>query len=200
MHRPASAGRTTGFRRKSLQQRLVSRARQSGRPKNGRLSCRTRRERAPKQRVHGQRICEGPSQQACYKLGPSGPWEGFLALETRRNPLMTLYTTGTLKRRISARGPTVVARGPQATLLPRTSFIHTCSCEHSLPAGSVPRCPPTPMLSATERLRRRLRPSELDLFEPAGQDGRTCQYLAVIHHTGWFHHKSSWSSCKFVCV
>ena len=37
------------------------------------------------------------------------------------------------------------------------------------------------MLSATERLRRRLRPSELDLFEPAGQDGRTCQYLAVIH-------------------
>ena len=146
MCRPASAGRTTGFRRKSLQQRLVSRARQSGRPKNGRLSCRTRRERAPKQRVHGQRICEGPSQQACYKLGPSGPWEGFLALETRRNPLMTLYTTGTLKRRISARGPTVVARGPQAALSPivggcsATAVARRGGLKGHGPSGS---CPPS---------------------------------------------------------
>ena len=37
------------------------------------------------------------------------------------------------------------------------------------------------MLYATEQLRRRLRLSNLDLVEPSGQDGRMCQYLAVIH-------------------
>ena len=37
------------------------------------------------------------------------------------------------------------------------------------------------MLDATEQLRRRLRRDNLDLFEPSGQDGRVCQYLAIIH-------------------
>ena len=46
MRIPASAGRTTRFRQKSLHRQLVSRAGQSGRTKNGRQSCPTRRERA----------------------------------------------------------------------------------------------------------------------------------------------------------
>ena len=37
------------------------------------------------------------------------------------------------------------------------------------------------MLYATEQLRARLRRDNLDLFEPSGQDGRVCQYLAIIH-------------------
>ena len=37
------------------------------------------------------------------------------------------------------------------------------------------------MFYATEQLRRRLRLSNLDLIEPPGQDGRLCQYLAIIH-------------------
>ena len=37
------------------------------------------------------------------------------------------------------------------------------------------------MFYATEQLRRRLRLSNLDLIEPPGQDGRSCQYLAIIH-------------------
>ena len=41
--------------------------------------------------------------------------------------------------------------------------------------------PLSAMLYATEQLRRRLRLSNLDLVEPSGQDGRMCQYLAVIH-------------------
>ena len=44
--RPAAAGRTTSFRRLSLRRRLVCRAGQSSRAKNGRQSCPTRRERA----------------------------------------------------------------------------------------------------------------------------------------------------------
>ena len=36
------------------------------------------------------------------------------------------------------------------------------------------------MLYATEQLRARLRLSNLGLFEPSGQDGRVCQYLAII--------------------
>ena len=41
-----AAGRTTSFRRLSLRRRLVCRAGQSSRTKNGRQSCPTRRERA----------------------------------------------------------------------------------------------------------------------------------------------------------
>ena len=44
--RPAAAGRTTSFRRLSLRRRLVCRAGQSSRTKDGRQSCPTRRERA----------------------------------------------------------------------------------------------------------------------------------------------------------
>ena len=63
-------------------------------------------------------------------------------------------------------------------MLGKPSFI-----AHRAAVGHLARvfCPPKPMFYATEQLRRRLRLSNLDLIEAPGQDGRSCQYLAIIH-------------------
>ena len=59
-----AAGRTTSFRRLSLRRRLVCRAGQSSRAKNGRQSCPTRRERArsSKEPTTRQKAATSPAQ------------------------------------------------------------------------------------------------------------------------------------------